>query len=53
MAKKFNDKNAAVASYLFVGWIFLIIGLEKNFAFMLIGMLFVFLGMKENNKNKA
>lgn len=42
-----------VASYLFVGWIFLIIGLDNNFAFILMGVLFIFLGIGENNKSKT
>ncbi|MGE7092426.1 hypothetical protein ACQKII_13465 [Lysinibacillus sp. NPDC048646] len=53
MAKKIDYKNSAVASYLFIGWIFLIIGLDNNFAIFLIGALFVFLGIEEYNKNKT
>lgn len=51
VAKKINYKNPTVAGHLFIGVIFLIIGLDNNFASLLIGSLFVFLGIKENNKN--
>lgn len=52
MAKKTDYKNPTEAGNFLIGVVFLIIGLDDNIAFILIGMCFVFLGMKANNKNE-
>jgi hypothetical protein len=48
--KTINYKNPAVASYLFFGAIFFILGFTKGLPFLLIGALSIYCGIKENNK---
>ncbi|GEM_PF-1808405 len=48
--KTINYKYPHVASYLLLGGIFFIIGFSKGFPFFLLGAIFIFWGIKENNK---
>ena len=48
--KTINYKNPLVASYLLIGGIFSIIGFSNGFLFFLLGAIFIFWGIKENNK---
>ncbi|MCM2139852.1 hypothetical protein [Vagococcus fluvialis] len=48
--KKINYKNPVVAGYLFLGIIFFIISLQKNFIFLPLALWLIITGVKENNK---
>lgn len=48
--KPINYNNPVVAGYFFAGVIFTIIGLSKGFVFLLLGVLFILYGIKENHK---
>ncbi|WP_167397300.1 hypothetical protein [Lysinibacillus mangiferihumi] len=48
--KTINYKNPIVASYLFIGGIFIVLGFSQGLIFFLIGALSVVAGIKENKK---
>ena len=47
---KIDYKNPVVASYLFVGVIFFILGFSNGFLFFLLGVISIVTGIKKNNK---
>ena len=48
--KTINYKNPLVAGYLLLGVIFAITGFSYGILFFLLGAIFIFWGIKENNK---
>ena len=48
--KTVNYKNPIVVSYLFIVGIFFITGFYNGFFFFLLGLVFIVLGLQENNK---
>jgi len=50
MLKKIDYHNPVVSSYLFLGVVFILIGISKGLAFLLIGICSIAVGIQCNEK---